>query len=158
MEKEQLVPFHCSLFTSACSWLDPMEKCSQAWSFLSWSSLILFFPCVLSIVMEGSVSPPTQLLMFPGGSQLVVPGSKWHLNISSWDCFYVNTETCETSQWIFRYKELGTIFGSGFWKHLELVPEWDGAESDPEPLQAPSAGDREVTESPTLEALYLKDV
>ena len=98
-----------------------------------------FFSRLFSVVMEGFASPPPQLLMLPGGSQWVLPGSKGHLNLSDWDCVYLYRETCETSQWNFGYEELGTVFGSGLWKHPDLVWGWDGAESVPEPLQAPSA-------------------
>lgn len=133
MEKKQLVPFHCSLhICTHMTWADGEVFSDTVLSILEF---IDYFSRVLSVVMDGCVSPPTQLPMLPGGSQLVLPGSKWHLNTSNWDCFYANRETCEATQ----YEELGTISCSGFWKHPELVREWGGAESVPEPLQAPSA-------------------
>lgn len=104
MEKKQLAPSHCSLH----SWPDLTEKCSQTWSSQFWSSLVLFIR-----VMEGFVSSRCQCSL--GVLSRFFQAVKWHLKISNWDCFYVNRETCETSHWSFRYGELGTIFGFGFW-------------------------------------------
>lgn len=146
IEKKQFVPFLWRIFSSVCGLPDLAEKRSQKWCLPFGHSLIFFFYRVLSVVMEGFVSPPTQL-------PCALEAFNWLCQAASGIWIYqLRLFLCKQGDlWniaaVLQMQKARSYLWLWVVKALQAVQEWDGAvdsSTSPGTLAKATAGEHQA--------------